>query len=88
LYKNINYEYYGLRDEENQEMLEEEAAYEKKMFDRTLEKWIDENADYIKDRLKNVTNPTKQQILDLVDDENYEEFKSKHQTSKNEFCNK
>jgi len=83
LYKNINYEYYGLRDEENQEMLEEEAAYERKMFENSLEKWIDENAEYIKDRLKNVANPTKQQILDLVDDENYEEFKSKHQTSKN-----
>lgn len=79
LYKNINYEYYGLRDEENQDMLEEEAAYEKRKYEETLESWIDENAEYIKERLKGA-KATKQQILDLVDDETYEEFKQKHQT--------
>lgn len=81
VYRNINYEYYGMRDEENQDMLDEEAAYEKKVFERNLERWIDENKDYIKDRLKKVANPTRQQILDLVDDETYEEFRKKHQTN-------
>ena len=82
IYRNINYEYYGLRDDENLEMLAEEAAYEKKVFEGALEQWIDENQDYIKEKLKKVPNPTKQQILDLVDDETYEEFKARHQTSK------
>lgn len=81
VYRNINYEYYGMRDEENQDMLDEEAAYEKKVYERNLERWIDENKDYIKDRLKKVANPTRQQILALVDDETYDEFRKKHQTS-------
>ena len=63
-------------------MLAEEAAYEKKVFNEALEHWIDENQDYIKEKLKKVPNPTKQQILDLVDDETYEEFRARHQTSK------
>lgn len=82
IYRNINYEYYGFRDEENLDMLEEEAAYEKKIFEGALEDWIDENKDYIKKKLEKVANPTKQQILALVDDETYEEFKAKHQTGK------
>ncbi len=84
LYQNINYEYYGLRDEEDQEMLEEELAYERKAYEKELEKWIDENTDYIKEKLRNVSNPTKEQIINLVDDETYEEFKAKHQTSNKE----
>jgi len=81
LYKNINYEYYGLRDDENTEMLKEEAEYEKKLYEKTLENWIDENTEFIKEKLKKVANPTRQQILDLVDDESYDEFKKKHQTT-------
>jgi hypothetical protein len=82
LYKNINYEYYGLRDDENEDMLEEEAAYEQRRFNETLEKWIDENQDYIKTKLKGVSKPTKQQIIDLVDDQSYEEFKKQHDARK------
>jgi hypothetical protein len=70
-----------MRDEENQDMVDEEAAYEKKVYERNLERWIDENKDYIKDKLKKVANPTRQQILALVDDETYDEFRRKHQTS-------
>ncbi len=81
MYKNINYEYYGLRDDENVEMLKEEEEYEKKLYEKTLENWIDENTEFIKDKLKNVANPTRKQILDLVDDQSYDEFKKKHQTS-------
>lgn len=81
MYKNINYEYYGLRDDENVEMLKEEEEYEKKLYEKTLENWIDENTEFIKEKLKNVANPTRKQILDLVDDSSYDEFKKKHQTS-------
>jgi len=79
LYKNISYEYYGLRDEEDEDMLREEAAYEKKKFDDVLENWIDENKEYIKTKLKGVDHPSKQQVLDLIDDQSYEEFRKQHE---------
>lgn len=82
LYKNISYEYYGLRDEEDEDMLREEAAYEKKKFDDVLENWIDENKEYIKTKLKGVDHPSKQQVLDLIDDQSYEEFRKQHEARK------
>lgn len=82
IYKNITYDYYGVYGEEDYEMLEEEARYEKKLYEETLEKWIDENKTYVQGKLKEGEEITQEKILDLIDDETYDDFKKQHELSK------
>ena len=80
LYKNINYEYYGLKDDKNLEMVAEEVEYEKKLFQQSVSTWIDQNQEYIRTKLIGVKNPSTDQILSLIDDEDYEEFKKEYES--------
>lgn len=81
IYKNITYDYYGLYGEEDYDMLEEEAKYEKKMYEETLDKWIDDNKVYIQSKLKPGEEITQEKILNLIDDESYDDFKKQHELS-------
>lgn len=82
LYRRINFEYYGLDQQEDIEMLEDEERYEKIMAKKDLDRWIEENKEYVKMKLKGIPNPTQEQLIELVDDESIEEYKQQHQTSK------
>jgi Isy1-like splicing family len=81
IYKNITYDYYGIYGEDDYEMLEEEARYEKKLYEKTLDKWIDENKTYIQTKLKPGEEITQDRILSLIDDDGYDDFKKQHEIS-------
>ena len=80
LYRRINFEYYGLDQQEDLEMLKQEEEYEKEQVEKDLSEWIHENKDYVKSKLKGVAHPTHEQLVELVDDESIEEFKAHHKT--------
>lgn len=62
-------------------MLDEEETYETQEAKKDLNRWIEENKEYVKAKLKNTKNPTYAQLVELVDDESIEEFNARHQTS-------
>ena len=86
LYRRINFEYYGLDQQDDEEMLEEEERYEKIEAKKDLDRWIEENKEYVKTKLKGISKPTLEQLIELVDDESIEEFNKQHQTSKISWC--
>jgi len=80
LYRSINFSYYGIEEKEDPEMLEEEERYEKIQAKKDLDRWIEENKEYVKMKLKGIPKPTQEQLIELVDDESIEEFKKQHAT--------
>lgn len=81
MYRRINFEYYGLHDQEDSDMLKEEESYENNQAEKDLTSWVNENKEYIRMKLKDASHYTKEQLIQLVDDESIEEFKTQHQTS-------
>jgi len=81
LYRNINFAYYGINDEENEDMLIEEKEYEQTKFNEALDEWVSLNQDLIQKRLKDIKEPTKEDIFKLIDEDTIESFRAQHETN-------
>ena len=82
MYKNINYEYYGFKDEENEEMVFEEKEFEQRKLRESLDEWIKKNKSLIQTKLKGIKEPSQEDIFKLIDEDNIQIFKARHETSK------
>ncbi|EGR34423.1 Isy1-like splicing family protein, putative [Ichthyophthirius multifiliis] len=96
IYRGLNMEdYYGVKENENQELLKSEQIVEERLKKEEIQNWINQNQDFILNYCKS-NNPDIEEILQLIeiqanddsDDENYNKTEQEQQNQQNKIKKK